>query len=112
MILRIAGVPGVLILVAALVGYSFWSGSVKELPRTPPDALALNCESGKTLFIRMDPSGKSAWIIFPDREFRLDRGEDPNRYSNGRTTLIVRGEEMSLEEPGSPPFVNCRRPQA
>ena len=112
MIVRIAGVPVLLALVASLAVYSFWSGGVRELPRTPVDALAMECEGGKTLLLRMESSGKAAWIIFPDREFRLDRSDDPSRYSNGRATLVVRGDAMSLEEPGSPTLANCRRPQA
>jgi hypothetical protein len=93
---------------------NLWSGGPRELPRARADAVTMSCDAGKTLLVRMEPGGKSAWIILPEREFRLDRVSDAadTRYSNGRTTLLVRDERMSLEESGAPGLANCRKPQA
>ncbi len=90
-----------------------WTGGPKERPRVQEGVVTLSCDGGKPLQVRMEPGGKSAWIIFPDREFRLDAvaGAGDTRYSNGRTTLLVQGEQMSLEEGGVPSFSNCRKPQ-
>ena len=92
---------------------SLWTGGPKEQPRVREGALALGCDGGKTLLVRIDP-GKSAWVILPEREFRLDAaaGTGESRYSNGRATLTATGEEMSFEEPGAPSFTHCRKPQS
>ncbi len=86
-----------------------WNGGPKELSRTHEGAVALACDSGRTLLVRLEP-GKSAWVILPEREFRLDAasGGGETRYTNGRETLTVSEGEMSLEDPGSPPFTHCR----
>ncbi len=101
----------------ALAGCSMitdlWTGGPKERPRVHEGALALGCDEGKTLLVRMEP-GKSAWIILPEREFRLDAagGAGESRYTNGRATLTVKGGEMSFEEPGSPSLTHCRNSQS
>ena len=73
-------------------------------------AVSLKCDSAKMLTVRIEPEGKSAWIIFPEREFRLDRVDDAGavRYSNGRTTLLVKGGQMSVEEGGAASFAECK----
>jgi membrane-bound inhibitor of C-type lysozyme len=93
---------------------NLWTGGPRELPRVRDDAAAMSCEAGKTLLVRMEPGGKSAWIILPEREFRLDlvQGAADTRYSNGRTTLVVQGDQVSVEEGGVPSFANCRKRQA
>lgn len=94
------------------LGNLWGGGGPKELPRVRDDAVAMSCDAGKTLLVRMEPGGKSAWIILPDREFRLDLVPGDTRYSNGRTTLIVKGDQVSVEEGGASSFANCRKPQA
>ncbi len=101
---------------AALGGCSMirdlWSGGPKEQSRAHEGALTLACDQGKTLIVRVD-AGKSAWIIQPEREFRLDAaGGESSRYTNGKATLTVSGAEMSFEEPGSPALTHCRNPQS
>ena len=114
MTVRLATMPVLLVIgvLFALGNFSF--GGPRELSRVRSDALAMSCEAGKTLLVRMDPAGQSAWIILPEREFRLDLtpGAADTRYSNGRTTLIIRGEQATLEESGAPSLANCRGPQA
>ena len=90
-----------------------WSGGPREQPRVHEGAVSLACDQGKTLLVRLD-AGKSAWIILPEREFRLDAaaGAGESRYTNGRATLTVNGGEMSLEETGSPTFAHCRNPKS
>jgi hypothetical protein len=88
-----------------------WSGGPRELPRVHEGAVTLACDQSRTLIVRMD-AGKSAWIIQPEREFRLDAASGESRYSNGRATLTVSGGEMSFEESGSPALTHCRNPQS
>ena len=91
---------------------NLWGADPTELPRLRDGAVAMSCDAGKTLLVRMEPGGKSAWIIMPDREFRLDLVPGDTRYSNGKTTLIVKGDQMSLEEGGTSSLANCRKPKA
>ncbi len=101
--------------IAALGGCSMirdlWSGGPKEQPRVHEGAVTLACDQGKTLVVRMD-AGKSAWIIQPEREFRLDAAGGESRYTNGKATLTVSGGEMSFDEPGSPALTHCRNPKS
>lgn len=80
--------------------------------RIPPGATQYLCEGNKRLLVRHTADGKSAWVIYPDREFRLDRAAaDGERYTNGITTLSVQGEETVLEENGQRLFAGCKRGQ-
>jgi hypothetical protein len=90
------------------------TGGPKEQSRVREDAVQLACGTGKTLLLRIEPGGKSAWIILPEREFRLDlmQGVGDTRYSNGKTTLLVKDEAYSVEEGGTASFANCRKPGA
>lgn len=95
-------------------GGGWWplSGSQpRPIPEVPPGAVAYDCEGGKRLFLRYSNDGKSAWVIFPDREFRLDRipSGSGEQFSNGPTTLATKGEEALLTENGTLTFANCKR---
>jgi len=91
-------------------GWMPWSRSSGEAPRLPPGAKGYACEGGKRLIIRIDADTKSAWVIQPDREFRLNRvtSDSGEQYSNGRTTLTVREGETALQESGQLQFANCK----
>jgi membrane-bound inhibitor of C-type lysozyme len=83
-----------------------------ELPnRIPAGATEYACAQGKRLLVRHSADGKSAWVILPDREFRLDRvaAGPGDRFSNGVSTLQVQGEEAVLESEGSRQFADCKR---
>jgi len=103
------------ILIVSLAGCSSWSwwpwgGSDGEVPRVPPGATAYKCDGGKELFVRYMNGGKSAMVIYPEREFRLDAEETGSgaRYSNGHTTLRTQGSEASLEEGANIVYANCK----
>jgi membrane-bound inhibitor of C-type lysozyme len=101
-------------LLTACGGGGWWPfGGKSEDPSTriPPGATVYNCAGNKRLFVRHTADGKSAWVIYPDREFRLDRATaaSGDRYSNGVSTLTVQGEETTLEEGGARLFTDCKR---
>lgn len=83
-----------------------------EAPRIPRDAKIYACDGGKRLAVRYAENGKSAMIIYPDREFRLDSmpAGSGMKYGNGRTTLSIGGGEAMLEEDGATLFANCKVP--
>jgi membrane-bound inhibitor of C-type lysozyme len=98
---------------AALAGCSSWwpfgSGS-SERPRWPADATVYKCDANKELVVRYIDGGKSAMVMLPERDFRLDQVATASggRYSNGRTTLHTKGPEAFLEEAGQTLFANCK----
>ena len=86
-----------------------WGGAPAERSRYPADAVIYKCEGNKQLVVRYVDDGKAAIVMYPDRDFRLDqvRTASGARYSNGRTTLATKGDELLLEEDGKTLFANC-----
>ena len=96
-----------------LAGCGSWPGMDSydaDAPRIPGDARIYACDGGKRLVVRYAGDGKSAMIIYPEREFRLDSmtAGSGTKYGNGRTTLSASGEEAMLEEEGATLFANCK----
>ena len=85
-------------------------GGIKEqdTARTPPGATAYQCAEGKRLFVRY--LDNAAWVILPDREFRLDRspGSGSGHYSNGSDTLEVSGDSASLSDGAKTTYAACK----
>jgi len=101
---------------AALNGCSggwwpFGSSDAEQPVRLPEGVVEYACAQGKRLLVRYTPDAKSAWVIYPDREFRLDRvgGGPGDRYSNGVSTLVSSEDTVTLDSEGSAQFVDCRR---
>jgi len=93
----------ILVLAATAAGCTSWwpfGGSSGEQPRWPSDATLYKCDGNKELVVRYVDGGKSAMVMFPDRDFRLDQAVSGSgaRYSNGRTTLYTKEAEALLEE--------------
>ena len=108
----IAAIVATILLTACAGGWwPFGGNSQDPSARIPPGATVYNCAGNKRLFVRHAADGKSAWVIYPDREFRLDRvnASSGDRYSNGVSTLTVQGEETTLEEGGARLFTDCKR---
>ena len=102
-----------LLLVVWLAGCSSWwpwGDSSGDVPRVPPGATAYKCDGNKELYVRYVDGGKSAFVIFPEREFRLDTAETVSgvRYTNGHTTLRTKGNEAILEEGSNVVYSNCK----
>lgn len=87
-----------------------WSGPTEQ-SRVRAGVTQFSCDANRKLLVRFDAGGTSAWVIFPEREFRLDavQGASGARYSNGRTTLSTKGDEAFLEEASAVTFANCKR---
>lgn len=89
-----------------------WARSDEEQPkRLPEGAVEHQCAQGKTLLVRHATDGKSVWVFFPDREFRLDRSASSSveRYSNGATTMTVESDAIALDMDGARQYSECRR---
>jgi len=89
----------------------WWKGGAVEAPRLAPGVGEYRCDGGKRFQARFDAASQSAWVRFPDREFRLDAvpGAAEGRYSNGRSTLNTKGDEAFLTEGAAVSYANCKR---
>ena len=104
-------------LVATVQGCSgsWWpfGSSGGEANRIPPGAVEFTCAEGKRLFVRFADDGKSAWVILPDREFRLDRsGGGSDAYANATTRLSLPGDSAQLDIEGNRQYADCKRKSA
>jgi membrane-bound inhibitor of C-type lysozyme len=84
-----------------------------ERSRVPPNSVTYQCAGGKRFYLRTLDNGAAAWVILPEREFRLDSvAGDATRYSNGRAVLIVNAQEASLNDGPTLSYTGCRIPSA
>jgi membrane-bound inhibitor of C-type lysozyme len=92
------------------VAVLFGCASGGEPPRYPADATVYKCDAEKELVVQYLAGGKSAMVMYPERDFRLDQVSTASgaSYSNGRTTLHTKGAEAFLEEGGQTLFANCK----
>jgi membrane-bound inhibitor of C-type lysozyme len=95
---------------AVLVALAAACASGGDRPRWPADATFYKCDGGKELVVQYLADGKSAMVMYPERDFRLDQVPAASgvRYSNGRTTLHTKGPEAFVEEGGQTLFANCK----
>ena len=101
------------VMLAGCSGFSWnpWSSSEVVVARTPPGAKGYACEGGKRLLVRYAADAKSAVIIHPQGEYRLDRAAAASgeQFSNGSgTTLAIREGEATLQEGGAVQFAKCK----
>ena len=92
-----------------------WSKSTGPSgPYTPPGATAYACESGQRLLVRFESDAKAAWVIYPDRQLRLDRvtSASAQEFSRAGTTLTVKEGDTMLVEAGAVQFSGCTPEQA
>jgi hypothetical protein len=92
--------------------WPFGGGQAPERARVPANATEYQCAGGKRFHLRMIDNGASAWVILPDREFRLDKLEGTSRFGNGATTLDLAGAEASLSEGANAIYSACRTADA
>ena len=87
-------------------------GGIKEqdTSRAPAGATAYQCEGGKRLFVRYLDNGAAAWVILPEREFRLNKAASGTRYGNGSATLEIKDDGVTLSDGASVTYANCKAP--
>lgn len=92
----------------------WWRGEREEIVRLAPGTIEYRCDSDKRFLARFDTATQMAWVRFPDREFRLDPvpGAVAGRYTNGRTTLNVKGDDAFLTEGTAVSYANCKKAPA
>lgn len=80
----------------------------QEISRAPADAVEYRCQDDKKFYVRMLDKDNAAWLIYPDREVRLDKTGSGNRYSNGVATLDINGEQTSLNDGPKVAYKACK----
>ena len=99
-------------ILSACGGVNVWPfGGEKnqERSRTPANATAYQCAGGKHFYLRYLDNGGAAWIILPEREFRLDKlAATGTRYGNGVATLDVNGNEATLADGPAISYAGCK----
>ena len=91
--------------------WPFGGEGAQERSRAPANAAEYQCDAGKRFYVRYLDGGSSAWVILPEREFRLDKvaAGSGTRYGNGSATLEVNGSEASLADAPAIAFTGCKR---
>ncbi|MFA7279411.1 MAG: MliC family protein [Sterolibacterium sp.] len=101
------------LLLSACSNISLWpfgKEDIRERPRTPTNASDYQCANSKRFYLRMLDNGSAAWVIFPEREVRLDKAAGSgNRYSNGIAALTLNGSEATLEDGPANVFSGCKK---
>lgn len=90
--------------------WPFGGARDREVSRAPADAIEYQCDGGKRLYVRYLDNGAAAWVILPERQFRLDKAIAASgaRYGNGRTTLDTRDKEATLSEGPAITYAGCK----
>ena len=99
------------LLLAGCSGLSPFGGSGGgERSRAPANAVAYQCEGGKRFHLRYLNNRESAWIIFPEREIRLDKVASGAgvRYSNAGMALEIAGDTASLNDGPNVAYTGCK----
>ena len=88
----------------------FTGSKEQDVSRTPPGATAYACDGGKRLYVRYLDNGAAAWVILPDREFRLNKTSSGNgpRYSNGSATLDLKDGGATLADGAAVTHGGCK----
>jgi membrane-bound inhibitor of C-type lysozyme len=95
-----------------LAGCGLWpfGDSGRETSRAPADATEYQCEGGKRFYLRYLNNGESAWIIFPERQFRLDKvaSASGTRYAYGSSALDVTRDTLTLNDGSTGTYTGCK----
>ena len=103
----------VIVALAACSSVNLWpfgSGQSQELSRTPANATEYRCNNDRRFYARFLDNGNSVWVIFPEREFRLDKVESAasTRYTNRQAILEVNeANEVSLRDGATIAYTGC-----
>jgi membrane-bound inhibitor of C-type lysozyme len=117
---RVAASPALAVLCLAIAGCggmslpSLWPLGERDMERSrvPANSITYQCAAGKRFYLRYLDNGAAAWVILPEREFRLDKvaGDAGTRYGNGKAVLTVNGDEVALSDGPTVNYAACKVP--
>ncbi|MBL8384155.1 MAG: hypothetical protein JNM90_13830 [Burkholderiales bacterium] len=94
-------------------GARLWPfGAEEGRPAVPENAVRYACDGNRGFYLRM-LAGGDAWVILPEREFRLDRvgGATGRRFTNGVAVLDLgpdAASPASLTDGPAAAFGGCK----
>ena len=88
---------------------------VVERSRAPANATEYRCDGGKGFYLRTLEGGTAIWLIYPDRQVRLEKQTTATtgsgtRYTNGVATLRMEEGGASLTDGPVISYHNCKVP--
>ena len=85
---------------------------VRELDRSraPANATRYACDGGKSFYLRLQQD--SAWVILPEREFRLDKAGSDARYSSSAASLDMGKDGATLVNAPDISYTGCKPAQS
>lgn len=84
-----------------------FGSAAAEQSRTPQNATAYVCDGNKQFYVRMQNNG-DAWLIYPDHEVNLTKTADNNRFTSGVITLVINGDETTLNDGEKIAYTACK----
>lgn len=91
--------------------YNIFGSQSQERSRTPADAVQYVCDGKQQFYVRMLNNGNDAWLIYPDHEVNLPRTGGDNRYASGAITLVLSGDQTTLNDGDKIAYTNCKPQQ-
>lgn len=88
----------------------FSSDKPQSQSGAPANATEFQCDAGKKFYVRLMDNGSTAWLIYPEREFGLNKatGGTGTRYTNGIATLNINGNEATLDDGPAIAYKGCK----
>jgi membrane-bound inhibitor of C-type lysozyme len=108
---RAAALACASLILSACSSVSLWPfGSTPEQDptRAPAGATTYKCDGGKHFFVRYLDNGAAAWVILPDRQFRLNKAASGGSYSNGSDALELKDKEATLSDGAGVTHSDCK----
>lgn len=92
--------------------WPFDDSRAPERARARIDGTEYLCAGNKRFHVRYIENGAAAWVILPEREFRLEKqgATTGNRYSNGIAVLEVKDNEVALTDGPAIALSACKTP--
>jgi len=90
--------------------WPFGGEGAQDRPMKPPNSTEYQCNGGKRFYVRNLDNGAAAWLIYPDRQVRLDKAGSSAgaRYSNGIAMLEINGNEATLADGPAIAYTGCK----
>lgn len=89
--------------------WPFGGEGAQDRPIKPANSTEYQCNGGKRFYVRILDNGAAAWLIYPDRQVRLDKVSSAAgaRYSNGIAMLEINGTEATLTDGPAIAYTGC-----
>lgn len=110
-ITRAAALTYASLMLSACSSISLWpfgGDQERDTSRPPVGATMYQCDNSKRFFVRYLDNGAAAWVILPDRQFRLNKAASGSSYSNGSDTLELKGGVATLSDGANVTRAGCK----